>query len=466
MNVVRGIVRWLTPVVILGAGIAAFMLLGRQPAPERKVSESPGATLVQATAAVRETGGLAIELDGVVVPLREVTLAAEVPGRVLLKADACKAGRSVTKGTLLFEIDPRDYDLDVARLGRELSQAGLAIEELGEEIIQNATGVELAGQQVELARREVKRLEALKSNRIVTESEHDRAIREELNAATTLSNLQGQARMLQKRRNRLEEAQGLAATMLEKAKLDQVRTRVVSPTDGVVVEDHVEQDSYVAKGTPMVTIEDTSAAEIRTSLQMEEVARIWRAASAAEAAAGATHDLPPAVATVVFTIQDKRYEWDGVLSRQEGRGLDERTRTLPCRVTVAEPAAVRAVDRYGVPLETLPPGTPRSLLRGMFVAVRVHVDAPGELVAIPEEARRPSGEIWLIRSGKLTIIHPRPLQVAGGKAIYESDSSGLRPGDRVITSQLTHPRAGMAVAESAPAAAPVSVVIGDGRDDT
>ena len=316
MNVVRGIVRWLTPVVILGAGIAAFMLLGRQPAPERKVFESPGAALVQATEAVRETGGLAIELDGVVVPLREVTLAAEVPGRVLRKADACKAGRSVTKGTLLYEIDPRDYDFDVARLERELSQAGLAIEELGEEIIQNATGIELAGQQVELARREVKRLEALKSNRIVTESEHDRAIREELNAATTLSNLQGQARMLQKRRNRLEEAQGLAATMLEKAKLDQVRTRVVSPTDGVVVEDHVEQDSYVAKGTPMVTIEDTSAAEIRTSLQMEEVARIWRAASAAEAAAGAINDLPPAVATVVFTIQDKRYEWDGVLSRQ------------------------------------------------------------------------------------------------------------------------------------------------------
>jgi multidrug efflux pump subunit AcrA (membrane-fusion protein) len=466
MNAIRGIVRWLTPFAILGAGVAAFMLLGRQPPPDRKATETTAAALVQATEAVRETGGLTIELDGVVVPLREVTLAAEVPGRVLRKSDACKAGRSVIEGTVLFEIDPRDYEFDVSRLERELSQASLAIEELGEEMIQNATAIDLARQQVALAHRDVARLEGLKSGRIVTESELDRALREELLATTNLNNLQGQGRMLQKRQHRFEEAKSLAATMLEKAQLDLSRTRVLAPTSGVIVEDHVEQDSYVAKGTPMVTIEDTSAAEVRTSLQMDEVASVWRAAGAAEAAAGSSHDLPATPVTVVFSIGEKHYEWDGVLSRQEGRGLDERTRTLPCRVIVAEPAAVRAVDRYGVPLESLPAGSPRALLRGMFVAVRVHVDAPGELVSIPEEARRPSGEVWLIRGGRLAVIHPRPVQVSDGKAIFESGSSGLKPGDRVVTSQLTHPRAGMAVAESAASSDPVSVVTGAGRDDT
>jgi multidrug efflux pump subunit AcrA (membrane-fusion protein) len=465
MNVVREIVRWLTPLAILGAGVAAFMLLGRQPPPERKPQEAASAALVQATGAVRETGGLTLELDGVVVPLREVTLAAEVPGRVWRKAADCKAGRSVTKGTLLFEIDPRDYELDVARLERELSQAGLAIEELGEEMLQNVTAISLAGQQVELARREVKRLEGLKSNRIVTESEHDRAIRDELAAAATLTGLQGQARMLEKRKSRLEEAQALAATMLEKARLDLSRTRIVSPTDGVVVGDHVEQDSYVAKGNPLVTIEDTNAAEVRTSLQMDEVARVWRGA-AAEAAAGAAHDLPDTPASVIFTLGDRQFEWAGVLSRQEGSGLDERTRTLPCRVIVAEPTAVRALDRYGMPLNDLPPGAPRALLRGMFVEVRVHVDAAGELVAIPEEARRPSGDVWVIRDGRLVILHPRPVQVAGGKAVFESGPEGLVPGDRVITSQLTHPRPGMAVTEAAAVEGPASAGTGEGRDDT
>ncbi|MFM8414698.1 MAG: efflux RND transporter periplasmic adaptor subunit [Planctomycetota bacterium] len=470
MNVVRTLVGWLTPLAILGAGIAVFTLLGRQPPPERKQAEKPAATPVETVEATAEPGGISIALDGVVVPLREVTLAAEVPGKILRKATDCKAGRFVTKGTLLFEIDPRDYELEAARLEREATQAALAIEEAGEEIAQNATAVQLAEQQLELARREVRRLDGLKAGRIVTEAEHDRAVREELTATTTLSNLQGQARVLQKRKHRLEEAKALAETMLEKARLDLARTRVVAPTAGVVVEDHVEQDSYVAKGMALVTIEDTSAAEVRTSLQMDEVARVWGSAAQADPLVGGTHSLPGTPATVVFTLGESRYEWDGVLSRQEGRGLDEKTRTLPCRVIVAEPAKVRAVDRYGAQLEQLPAGAPRSLLRGMFVQVRVHVDSPHELVSIPEEARRPSGEVWLVRDGRLVILEPRPVEVAEGRAVFESGPAGLVAGDRVITSQLAHPREGMAVAESGRAAAapptPAATATTEGRGDT
>ena len=471
MNIVRTVVGWLTPVLILAAGVAAFRFLGSQPPPERKQVDKPAAAPVRAVEAIRETGSLTIDLDGVVVPLREVTLAAEVPGRVLRKSDACKAGRFVTAGTPLFEIDPRDYEFEVARLEREAAQAALAIEEAAEEIKQNATGVELATQQLELAGREVKRLDGLKAGRIVTEAEHDRAVREELGATTTLTNLQGQSRVLLKRKSRLEEAKALAATMLDRAKLDLARTRVAAPTDGVIVEDHVEQDSYVAKGMALVTIEDTRKAEIRTSLQMDELARIWRSAGLADPLAGGPHEMPDAPVTVVFAVGDNRYEWDGFLSRQEGRGLDEKTRTLPCRVIVTEPTKVRALDRYGAPLQTPPPGSPRSLLRGMFVQVRVHVDSPHQLVSIPEEARRPSGEVWVIRDGRLEILRPRPVQVAGGRAIFESGPSGLVAGDRVVTSQLANPREGMAVAEpvSRSAAAPAAAAAPpnpSGGDDT
>jgi len=463
MNIVRTIVGWATPILILAVGFAAFRFMGSQPPPERKQADKPAAAPVRTVEAVREPGGLSIDLDGVVVPLREVTLAAEVPGRVLRKSEACNAGRFVTVGTPLVEIDPRDYEFEVARLEREASQAGLAIEEAEEEIKQNATGVELATQQLELARREVRRLDGLKAGRIVTEAEHDRAVREELAATTTLTGLQGQSRVLLKRKRRLEEARALAVTMLDRAKLDLARTRVAAPTDGVIVEDHVEQDSYVAKGMALVTIEDTRQAEIRTSLQMDELARVWRSAAVADAVAGGPHEMPDAPVTVVFTVGDNRYEWDGSLSRQEGRGLDEKTRTLPCRVIVSEPTKVRAVDRYGAAIVPPPPGSPRSLLRGMFVQVRVHVDSPHDLVSIPEEARRPSGEVWLIRDGRLEILRPRPVQVAGGRAIFESGPSGIVAGDRVVTSQLTNPRAGMAVAEPAARSAAVAA---PGGDDT
>jgi len=462
MNGIRTVIRWLTPVVILAAGVAVFRFLGTQPPPERKPIEKPAATQVHAIEVVRESGGLTIDLDGVVVPLREVTLAAEVAGRVLRKAEACRAGRFVSAGTLLFEIDPRDYELDVARLERESSQAALTIEETEAEIEQNVVAIDLAAQQIELARREVKRLDGLKANRIVTESEHDRALREELTATTTLTNLQGQGRILQKRKSRLEEALVLAGTMLDRAKLELTRTRVVAPSDGIVVEDHAEQDSYVAKGTALVTIEDTSKAEIRTSLQMDELARIWRSAGLADPLAGGPHELPDTPVTVVFMVGDRGYEWDGFLSRQEGRGLDEKTRSLPCRVIVDEPTRVRALDRYGVPLETPPPGSPRSLMRGMFVQIRVHIDSPTAIVSIPEEGRRPNGEVWVIRDGRLEILRPRPAQVAGGRAFFESAPTGLMAGDRVVTSQINHPRTGMPVAELAPSAAATT----GAKDDT
>lgn len=247
MSMVRTLLGWITPLVILGAGIAAFMFMGSQPPPPRK-EQPPAAAMPVRTVPVDDVAeGLTIVSDGVVVPLREVTLAAEVAGRVAEKSAACNEGQVVAKGTVLFQIDARDYELDVQRLERELKQADLAIEEIDAEAEQNAEMLDLARRQVELARREVARLEGLKAGRIVTESEHDRAIREELTAANALTTLGGQRRVLEKRRHKLTEAKSLAATMLEKARLDLARTTITAPMDGLIVEDKVEEGSFVAR---------------------------------------------------------------------------------------------------------------------------------------------------------------------------------------------------------------------------
>jgi len=445
MKVLKTLLSWLLPLVILGAAIGGFVVLGGPKAPPRKEKEAPKAVVVRTQQVEQQTTGIDLAVDGVVVPLREVTLAAEVAGRVLRKTAACNEGQLVAKGTVLFEIDPRDYELDVARLEKELTQAGLAIEEVDEELIQNATSTELAKRQVELARREAVRLEGLKASKIVTESEHDRALRDELTATNSLTMLEGQKRVLAKRRNRLLEAQSLASTMIEKSKLDLSRTRISSPVDGIVVEDNVEQDSFVAKGAPLVTIEDTSATEVRTSLRMDEVGRVLGGRNGGDG----EHGFPGVPAKVSFTIGDQRYEWDGVLSRQEGRGLDEKTRTLSCLVHVPEPTKLRAIDRYGAARATLPAEAPPSLLRGMFVNVLLHVDVQQSLVSVPQEAVRPTGDLFVMREGRLTILRPRPFHAAAGRITFDERESGLLPGDRVVVSQISNPRDGMELAEAA-----------------
>ncbi|MBU6276790.1 MAG: HlyD family efflux transporter periplasmic adaptor subunit [Planctomycetes bacterium] len=443
-GIARRFFGWLLPVLILGLGLGGFVALGGPKAPPRKDKEPPKALPVRTVAVQRQDSGIDLELDGVVVPLREVTLAAEVAGRVLRKTEDCNEGRIVTKGTVLFEIDPRDYQLDVSRLEREVAQAGLAIEEVDEELVQNGTSADLARRQLDLARREVARLEGLKAGRIVTESDADRAVRDELTAANALTMLEGQKRVLAKRRNRLIEGQSLAETMLAKAKLDLARTTIVSPVDGVIVEDKVEQDSFVAKGAPLVTIEDTSATEVKTSLRMDEVARVW-GSQVAETTGRGLSEVP---ARVVFAIGDRRYEWDGVLSRQEGRGLDEKTRTLPCRVRVPDPTVLRAIDRYGAVLPQLPADAPRSLLRGMFVEVWLHVDVPAALVSLPHEAVRPTGDVLVMRDGRLAILRPRPFHSTDRSITFSESDSGLLPGDRVVVSQVSNPRDGMELTEA------------------
>ncbi|MEI8368031.1 MAG: HlyD family efflux transporter periplasmic adaptor subunit [Planctomycetia bacterium] len=464
-DLLRNGFRLIAPLAILAAALVAFFWMGSQPPPERKAVEAAVALEVRTVAATAVDHGFEIEADGVVVPLREVTLAAEVGGRVAEKSPACKAGQFVTKGTVLFRIDPRDYELDVSRLERELQQAVLTIDEIDEELTQNANSVELGKRQLEIAKREANRLDTLAQGRIVTESAADQAARDELTTTNTLSNLQGQRRVLQKRRNRLEEAQQLASTMLERASLDLARTTITAPVDGMVVDDKVEQESFVAKGTPLVVLEDTSAGEVKTSLRMDEVAQVWggmkdavvppdvdRSASGTGGAALAKgpHDLRDARAKVLFTLGDRAYEWDGLLSRQEGRGIDEKTRTLPCRVIVPDPTAVVALDRYGAPMPDLPPGAPGSLLRGMFVEVRVKVDPPVKLVSVPQEVVRPSGDLLVMRDGRLAILRPRPYHLGKGTVVYEEGPSGLVAGDRLVSSLISNPRDGMALAEAAP----------------
>jgi len=436
--------------------------MGSQPLPPQKEQPPAVAVPVRTVAVDAVAEGLTIVSDGVVVPLREVTLAAEVAGRVAHKAASCNEGQMVDKGAVLLQIDARDYELDVQRLERELKQANLAIEEIDAEAEQNSEMLDLARRQMELARREVARLEGLKADRIVTESEHDRAIREELTAANVVTTLGGQRRVLEKRRHKLIEATSLVATLLEKAKLDLARTAITAPMDGLIVEDQVEEGSFVAKGTPLLTIEDTGVAEVRTSLEMDDVARIWGSRRADPAA---DREALGAPATVTFTIGDAAFEWDGVLSRQQGRGLDEKTRTLPCRVIVADPTAVRALDRYGAAIPSVPATAPRSLMRGMFVQVHVHVDSPEPLVSIPEEAQRPNGEVWVMRDGRLEIFKPRPVQVVDGRLVLESRASGLLPGDRVVVSQIAKPRDGMAVVEAETAVEPAVRAAAQVRED-
>lgn len=104
--------------------LIAFVLT--KPAPEKKQE----ATLVP-TVRVQpiEPGSHQVEIEtqGVVGSVHEVALAAEVGGRVMLRAPGFIEGGSVAKGEVLVKIDPVNYIAAVARAESGVADAKLAL---------------------------------------------------------------------------------------------------------------------------------------------------------------------------------------------------------------------------------------------------------------------------------------------------------------------------------------------------
>ena len=456
------------PVIILGIGGGSMVVLKamkQEPEQQEKLLENT-ALLVSTEKVNISDSGVTIAVDGIVVPSREVKLAAEVAGKVLFTRDGCKVGNLVYKATqkeqeaggtenLLIQIDPENYQLEVRRLTQEHAQAQNAIDELEVEIDNAKAMIDLAHEEVLLQKSQLTRVQKLSARNVVSETELEEAKRGELAARNALQKLTNEADLLRSRRQRMMHARDLVEVQLSRARLDLSRTKIYAPIDGVIVEDTVEKDGYVKVGDPLVTIEDTSSVEVRSNLRMEELYQLWQhAAQSARKgkpvplAGNGRHDLgyqlPQLPVKVNYELGGRKFVWNGKLSRYDGIGLDEKTRTVPCRIVVSDPR----------PSEILVNGQPTSqvvgappLARGMYVSVEIPLKGNVSLLEIPETAIRPGNLVWIVREGKLHAEKIRVVDTSGKQLLVELGASGLKPGDHVVTSPLSVANEGMPVRE-------------------
>lgn len=438
------------PPLILAAGVAGFYHLKNRPKLQARVVEAPTAPLVQTATVQSHNEGLDLQTDGVVVPFREVELSSEVEGRITFKAESCRAGNYITAGTLLFQIDSRDYDLEVQRLKKELAQAEASLRELDVETGNTDSLIKLAKEELAFQQKELTRIQDLAKRRVATESAIDTAKRNELAARNSLLTLTNQLQLQKTRRDRLITAREIVGTQLEKAGLALTRTKIIAPINGVIIADTVEQDSYVRAGVSLVRINDSSAAEVKCKLKMEELSWIWNQAKGDTSTSStafsneSAFELPETPVTVVYKMLGRDFSWEGKLSRYEGTGLDLATRTVPCRVIVNDPRNVRVSDAAGQNIDYT---GPRALVTGMFVTVLVHTQPTTRLLSVPEQAVRPGNRIWVLRDGKLNIQKVQPAETIDGRVILPADASHFKAGDRVVVSTLPSAESGMAVRE-------------------
>jgi multidrug efflux pump subunit AcrA (membrane-fusion protein) len=457
----------LLPIVILTIGIGGLAIVYRycRPTPPMQEAELPMAPLVETVAVEPQENLLDIDVDGIVVPSRVITVPTEVAGKLIEKSPLCEAGCYVKKGTLLARIDPIDYELEVRRLDKELQQSKQNINELDVQIKNIDALIRIARATLEIQDRELERITKLAKKHYLTESTLDTERRSRLSAENILVTQENQLRLFRAERNRLESARDLVGLGLEKAKLDLKRTAILAPIDGIVIRDFAETDNYLARGTAVAELEDISRVEVDTNLRMDEL--FWILSQKKENALADSdstktptenrpqhvrnYQIPPTPTTVIYRLNGKEYLWDGVLTRYKGIGLDEKTRTVPCTVVVINPdqPKTRAIsdDKIEAAKELDIEG-PSALVRGMFVDLIIHTRPSAALLKIPKEAIRPGNRVWAVRDGRLRIVPVQVISMMNSMSIVRPNQSGaLTTTDRVIIVPIASAQDGMKVRE-------------------
>ena len=398
---------FIAPAVLLAISIGAFMSM--RPVEPPKV-QPPGTDLASRlallpAAEVRQVRALSefsetldIEANGTVVPYREIQIAAEVAGKIIEKNPEVRSGTLVKKGQLLFRIDPRDYELEIQRLTQLKDQEYSAQRELEQDVANAQRMLKLSEEEMQIAESEVKRFESLPNN-FTSQTELDAARRSRLAAANQRTTVQNQMQSLQTRRTRLELAEKLVGTQLEQAKLNLSRCEVTAPVNGRIVRDQAEADSYVARGSSLIMIEDTEKIEVACNIRMDQLYWIFdQPATSTEqllsTAQAGLFQLPPTPVTISYTLtgrESTHIEWQGVLDRVEGAGFDPQSRTVPCRILVEDPSKVLI---NGQPTSEMMRGGPPSLVRGMFVEVKLHAKPATTLLLVPKLGVKPGNIIW------------------------------------------------------------------------
>lgn len=445
------LIRAAVPILIIGGASAAYYIFGTAPPPKMEDNSTEIATPVEIQAAKDFKGKIEIRVEGVASPYRRVNLAAEVAGRIKFKAPIFEEGNYVTAGTVLAEIDPVDYELAIRRISEELSQATNSLAEWKTDRENVLKQIDLAKQDLELTQREVERVRALGKRNAIAETEVDKALRAEVAAQTALLQFSNQLRALDSREARAISARDMQLTLLERAKRDLARTKIIAPCNGTIITESIEQDGYVKDGTTVAIINDTSASEIACNLELDDLFWIWGTRNANEVKQRASQDpsayyeFPATKVTVEFPFQSLVAVWEGELTRFAGTGVDPKTRTIPCRVHVSAPSKSSLKTLAGVEPEGIvaPP-----LTTGMFVTVRALATPHAPLLELPASAVRSGNVTWIMRDGKL---HIQPVQIARRLSdervlVYATDQ-GLKAGDKVVVTPMAMVREGMSLTE-------------------
>ncbi|WP_114520697.1 HlyD family efflux transporter periplasmic adaptor subunit [Altererythrobacter sp. ZODW24] len=405
--------------------LAALMIMLRpEPVEQERVEQAP---LVETASFAAAAGPLQVQGSGTVQPREEVTIGAEVGGRLTYVNGNFREGSTVGAGTTLFRIDTSDFRNRVRTARADVAAQDVAV-------LQAQQEVTIAEAELERFAQREARGSALAT--VVDPDDYASRILPPAGMATedVKPRASSQPSQLATREPQLRSARAArerAAANLADARLSLSRTSVSAPFSGIVRSETAAVGTLVQAGQALGSIVSTASYEVRVSLTESEAALI----------PGLLRSNGSRIPASVYSdFGGLTYRWDAFVDRADGI-LDPETRTIDVFLRVPNPLGGGRLVTGGEDAAEASRAPP--LLLGSFVRAEITGASLASYAAISADALRSGNTIWVVRDGKLRILPVRVIQRTDDTAYISTPS--LAQGGRLVISSLRTPTDGMPV---------------------
>ncbi len=355
--------RLIAPILILAVSSGIFVALINNQPTLKTTAKRPVPVAVRALNINLAPMQLSVSSEGNVQPSVETKLVAQVAGEVITLSPSLVAGGDFSKGDILLNLDPRDYEIALARSHAAMSRA--QAEQL-------------------FAAEDAARIRSLYAEELAS-----------------IAQLQSAQRILAVADAALDDA----AAMVQRAKVDLARTVFRAPFNGRVRTENVDVGQFLSTGAVIATLYDTDRLQVRLPLADAQLAYL----DPSYAQTGLAGE-EPADVTLSANFAGDRQSWSAKLLRTEG-DISTKSRFLHVIVEVTE-----TVNSNGVRLPV-----------GLFVDAVITGRTVDNLVSVPRTALRPDNSVMVIdddnqlhyRDVSVFKLSDRDVLISGGLASGE-----------------------------------------------
>ncbi|MEN8171041.1 MAG: efflux RND transporter periplasmic adaptor subunit [Pseudomonadota bacterium] len=340
---------------------------------------------------------------------------AEVSGQVVWIADELRDGKIVPAGTELLRIDDANYRLMLAQAEAQLKASEAKTKT-------SKDSLTIARKNLGLLQKEYKRQQQLAAKGTISKTMLESTERQVLAGKTQVQNLQNSLSLI------TAERQALVAQR-DAAKLDLQRTVKTAPFDVRITGVNIGSAQYANKGQLMFTADGLELAEVEAQFSVGILRPLIRGGGAendSDIRTGATR----LNAVVRLRTATHSVEWPARVDRVAGT-IDPLTQSI---------GVIVAVDR---PYASARPGERPPLMRDTFVEVELYSEPIEKQIVVPLSSLH-DGTIYVV--DEESRLEMRKVMVGFSQQGYAVIAKGLKPGERIVTSDLITATEGMLLA--------------------